>query len=59
VREEVERLKHDADVPTDSVDVDPRGRDLLALDDDPAALDRFQEVDATKHRRLPRARSPD
>ena len=59
VREEVERLEDDPDLAPDAVHVDAARRDLLAEDDDPAALDRLQEVDAAEERRLPRARGAD
>jgi hypothetical protein len=59
VREQVEGLEHDADPLPDPVDVDATRRDLLALDDDAAAVDGLEQVDAAKQRRLPRAARPD
>ena len=41
--------------PPDAVDVDARRGDLLALDDDPAGVDRLEQVDAPQEGRLPRA----
>ena len=59
VREQVERLEHDPDPPPDPVDVDALGGDLLALDDDPAGIDRLEQVDAAQERRLAAARRAD
>jgi hypothetical protein len=59
VREQVEGLEHDADPPPDPIHVDARRRDLLPVDEDPARVDRLQEVDAPQERGLPRARRPD
>ena len=52
MREEVERLEHDPNAPPHPVDVHARRRDLLALYQDAARVDRLQQVDATKQRRL-------
>ncbi len=37
----------------------PRGSDLLAVHDDPSAVDRLEQVHATQERRLPGARRAD
>ena len=37
----------------------PARGDLVAFDDDPAGVDRLQQVDAAQQRRLARARRPD
>ncbi len=54
MREEVERLEHDADLAADGVLVDPARRDVETLDQDPAAVDRLQQIDAPQERRLAR-----
>ena len=59
MREEVERLEHDPDPAPDDVDVDAAPRDLLAADEDPARVDRLEQVDAAQQRRLPGARRAD
>ena len=59
MREQVERLEHDADPPPDRVDVDAAGGDLLAVDDDPAGVDRLEQVDAAQERRLAAPRRAD
>ena len=59
MREQVERLEHDPDPAPDPVDVDALGRDLVALDDDPAGVDRLEEVDAAQERRLAAPRRAD
>ena len=59
VREQVERLEHDADPPADGVEVRARRRDLLAAQEDPAGVDLLERVDAAQHRRLPGPRRTD
>ena len=59
MREEVERLKDDPDLAPDAVYVYAPRCDLLAEDGDTTALDRLEQVDAAKERRLPRARGAD
>ena len=59
VREEVERLEDDPDPAADPVDVDAARGDLLAVDDDPAGVDRLEQVDAAQQRRLARAGGAD
>ena len=59
MREEVERLKDDPDLAPDAVYVYATRCDLLAEDGDTTALDRLEQVDAAKERRLPRARGAD
>ena len=59
VREEVVRLEDDPDPAPDPVDVDAPCRDLLALDDDPAGVDRLEQVDTAQERRLPGAGGAD
>ncbi len=44
VREQVERLEDDADPPPDAVDVHAGRGDLVALDDDPTAVDRLERL---------------
>ena len=55
MREEVERLEDDPDPAADAVDVDSARGDLLAGDDDPAGVDRLEQVDAAEEGRLARA----
>ena len=57
--EEVVRLEDDPDPAADRVDVDVPRRDLRSADEDPARLDRLEEVDAAQKRRLARAGRPD
>ncbi len=52
VREEVELLEDDADPLPDLVDLDASLGDLLALEEDPPALDRLQQVDRAEQRAL-------
>ena len=59
VREEVEGLEDDPDPAAHAVDVDAAGGDLLAADDDPARVDRLEQVDAAQERRLARAGGAD
>src|SRR5262245_39010504 len=59
VREEVERLEDDPDPTAQLVDVDAGRGHLLASDDDPAGIDRLEQVDAAQERRLPRPRCAD
>ena len=59
VREEVERLEDDADAAAHRIRVDAARRDLVAVDEDAAAVDRLQEVHATQQRRLARAGGAD
>ena len=59
VREEVELLEDDPDALPDRRDVDALARDLLALEEDPARLDRLEQVDAAQQRALAAAARPD
>ena len=59
VREEVVGLEDDPDLPPHPVLVHARRRDLVAVDHDPPGVDRLDQVDAAKERRLPRARCAD
>ena len=59
MREEVERLEDDPDPAAQLVDVDVACGDLDAADDDPAGLDRLEQVDAAQQRRLAGARGAD
>ncbi len=59
VREEVVGLEDDPDPAADPVGVHARCRHLLPADEDPALVDRLQEVDAPQQRRLARARGAD
>ena len=52
VREEVVGLEDDPDPASDPVHVDAACRDLLAVDHDPAGVDRLEQVDAAQQRRL-------
>src|SRR5919198_657960 len=52
VREEVELLEDDPDPLTDLLRLDASGCDLAALEEDPAAVDRLEQVDAAKQRAL-------
>ena len=52
MREEVELLEDDPDPLPDGRDVDALPRDLLTLEEDPAFLDRLEEVDAAQQRAL-------
>jgi hypothetical protein len=54
VREEVVGLKDETDPSPHPVHIDSRPRDLLSADDDLATVDRLDQVDAAKERRLPR-----
>ena len=56
VREQVELLKHHAQVRAHFVEVDTLGAHVHALNDDRAARGMLQTIDAAKHRRLARAR---
>ena len=51
MRKEVERLEDDPDPPADRVDVDAVA-DLVAAQEDPAGVDRLEQVDAAQQRRL-------
>jgi hypothetical protein len=53
VREEVELLEDDPDPLAEGGDVDAAPRDLLALEEDAARLDRLQEVDAAQECAFP------
>ena len=59
VREEVELLEDDPDPLPDRGDVDALARDLLALEEDAARLDRLEEVDAPQQRALAAAARAD
>jgi hypothetical protein len=59
VREEIERLEDETDRAADSIDIDTAGGDVLPGDEDAAAADRLDEVDAAKQRRLARAGGAD
>ena len=59
VREEVERLEHDADPPPDAIDVHVGSRDVVAFDDDAPGVDRLDQVDAAQQRGLAGARRAD
>jgi len=50
--EEVELLEDDPDPLANLVDLDSPRSDLLALEEDPAAVDRLEQVDAAKQRAL-------
>ncbi len=52
VREEVVGLEDDPDPAPDRVHVDPGRGDLVAADDDPAGVDRLEQVHAAEERRL-------
>ena len=54
MREEVERLEDDADAAAHDVHVDAARRDLAAVDEDAAIVDRLEQVDAAQQRRLAR-----
>jgi hypothetical protein len=56
MREEIEGLEDDPDVPPHAVRVHSRRGDLLALDEDAPRGDRLGQVDAPEKRRLSRAR---
>ena len=60
MREQVERLEDD---PDPAPDRDPRRRpaigDVLAVEEDPAGVDRLEQVDAAQQRRLAGARRAD
>src|SRR5215469_10879561 len=58
VREQVERLEHDAHVPAHQVLVYARPGDLLAPQADPSRVDGLEQVDAAQQRRLARTRRP-
>ena len=59
MREEVERLEHDPDPPPDLVRVDIGQGDVRSVDQDPAGVDRLEQVDAAEQGRLAAARSAD
>ena len=59
VREEVELLEDDPDPLCGRRDVDALARDLLALEEDPALLDRLEQVDAPQQRALAASARPD
>ena len=59
MREEVEGLEDDADPAPYGVDVDAARRDLVAVHEDAAAVDRLEEVHAPQQRRLARAGGAD
>ena len=59
VREQVERLEDDPDLPPDPVHVHARSRDLLAFDLDPPGVDRLQQVHAAQQGGLPGTGRPD
>ncbi len=59
MREEVERLEDDADAASNAVDVDAARRDLVAVHEDAAAVDRLEQIDAAQQCRLARTRGAD
>ena len=59
VREEVELLEDDPDLLPDRARVHALPRDLLPLEEDPARLDRLEQVDAAKQRALAAPARPD
>ena len=59
VREEVVGLEDDPDPSSQGVDVHLPVRQVEAVEDDPAFVDTFEQVDAAQERRLARARSAD
>ena len=59
VREQVEGLEHDPDVPAHQVRVDVRPGDLLAPQADPPGVDRLEQVHAAQQRGLAGAGRPD
>src|SRR4029077_5028177 len=59
VGEQVELLEDDSDALPDGGDVDALGSDLLALEEDAAALDRLQQVDAAEQGALAAAAGAD
>src|SRR5439155_26915422 len=52
VREEVELLEHDPDPLAHAGHVDALARDLLAFEEDPARVDRLEQVHAAQQRAL-------
>src|SRR5690606_20748073 len=58
VREQVELLEDHPDLAADGVDVPPASRQLDAVDDDPAFLDRLELVEAPDQGGLARSRRP-
>ncbi len=59
VREEVELLEDDPDPLPDRGHLGALAGDLLALEEDPPAVDRLEQVDAAKKRALPAPARPD
>src|SRR6266568_6368644 len=59
MREQVELLEDDSDPLPDAVDLDTLARDLLALEEDPAGVDRLEQVDAAQQRALAAAAGAD
>ena len=57
--EEIERLEDDAYVAPDRVLVDARRGDVLAPQQDPAPVDRFEQVHTAKQSGLARSRRAD
>ena len=54
MREQVELLKNHANVLAQFIDVGLRVSDFLSLDEDMTASRLFEQIDASKHRRLAR-----
>jgi hypothetical protein len=59
VRKQVELLEDDADVRSNLGDVDTLTRDLLPLEEDPAGVDRLEQVDTAQERALAAAARAD
>ena len=59
VGKQVVGLVHDPDPAPDAIDLHALGGDLVALDPDPAGIDRLDQVDAAQERRLATPRRPD
>src|SRR5688572_9879572 len=59
MRKEVELLKHDSDLLADPIELHALLRDLDALEEDPPAVDRLEQVDAPEERAFPAAARPD
>src|SRR6266536_2860198 len=59
VWKEVELLEHDPDPLPHRRDVGALARDLLALEKDPAGVERLEQVDAAQQRALAAAAAPD
>ncbi len=57
--EQIERLEDEAHVTTNQVGINPAIVQILSEKRDRAAIDVFEQIRATKQRRLARARGPD